>query len=166
MPLKLVKRTGSSAYWITGTVRGSRIRESTGTDDPKLAEEARAAREAESFRGAIHEPVIGVAKHRWPMLMDEATVSEYLTQNCHDLGVLIAAALVPPPREHVSGEWRWNRTELDRAMERLWGLEEQQRHEQSKADTRRLIAAYDPTAPRPGRTVSPTSSRKAGRVAK
>jgi len=54
MPLKLVRRDGSPFYWIAGTVRGERIRESTGTDDARLAEEARATREALAFREAVH----------------------------------------------------------------------------------------------------------------
>ena len=44
--LKVVVRAGSSALYLRGTVRGQRIFESVGTDDPELAEEARAARES------------------------------------------------------------------------------------------------------------------------
>lgn len=60
MPLRLTRRAGSPHYWITGTVRGRRVRESAGTDDSVLAEEARATREAQLYRAAIHnarEPV-------------------------------------------------------------------------------------------------------------
>jgi integrase len=54
MPLKLTKREGSQMFWITGTVSGKRIRESTGTDNRQLAEEKRAAREANVYRADIH----------------------------------------------------------------------------------------------------------------
>ncbi|WP_233256088.1 hypothetical protein [Falsiroseomonas bella] len=54
MPLKVVSRPGTRVLWLSGTVRGQRVRESTGTDDPALAEERRAAREAEIYRGAVH----------------------------------------------------------------------------------------------------------------
>ena len=54
MPLKVVKRSGSKIFWLSGTVDGQRIRESSGTDDRKLAEEKRAAREAEIFRASLH----------------------------------------------------------------------------------------------------------------
>lgn len=59
MPLKLVRRPDSSLLWIVGTVRGQRVRESSGTDDPRLAEEARAARENAAYREAVHGPVRG-----------------------------------------------------------------------------------------------------------
>jgi integrase len=51
--LTLVRRPGRAAFYLRGTVRGIGIFESTGTDDAGLAEEARAAREAELYRGAI-----------------------------------------------------------------------------------------------------------------
>ena len=54
MPLRLIKRPDSALWWIVGTVRGQRIRESTGTDSAEQAEEARAVREAAAFREAIH----------------------------------------------------------------------------------------------------------------
>lgn len=60
MPLRLTRRAGSPFFWITGTVRGQRVRESAGTDNPRLAEEARSAREAQLYRAAVHgtrEPV-------------------------------------------------------------------------------------------------------------
>ncbi|WP_264716493.1 tyrosine-type recombinase/integrase [Limobrevibacterium gyesilva] len=40
--------------WLVGTVRGQRVRESAGTVNPQLAEERRAAREAEIYRSATH----------------------------------------------------------------------------------------------------------------
>lgn len=52
--LKVVERGKSGALWLSGTVRGRRVRESLGTRDRGLAEEARAAREAELFRGALY----------------------------------------------------------------------------------------------------------------
>jgi integrase len=54
MPLRVIRRPGTASLWLSGTVRGRRIRESAGTDDPRLAEEARAAREAEIYRAAVH----------------------------------------------------------------------------------------------------------------
>lgn len=54
MPLRLSRRPGSPYFWITGTVRGQRVRESAGTDNPDLAEEARSAREASLYRAAVH----------------------------------------------------------------------------------------------------------------
>jgi integrase len=63
MPLRVSARPGSRMFWITGTVRGRRIRESAGTDDRALAEEFRAAREAEIYRAAVHgaRPTVTVA---------------------------------------------------------------------------------------------------------
>ena len=52
--LRVVSRAGTRTLYLRGTVRGQRVFESAGTDDPDLAEEARAAREAELFRGAVH----------------------------------------------------------------------------------------------------------------
>ena len=54
MPLKIVTRPDSNILWLSGTVRGQRIRESTGTDCLKLAEEKRAAREADIYRSDLH----------------------------------------------------------------------------------------------------------------
>lgn len=52
--LQVVQRPGRTALYLRGTVRGISVFESAGTDDPALAEEARAAREAELYRGAVH----------------------------------------------------------------------------------------------------------------
>jgi integrase len=52
--LEVVSRPGTQSLYLRGTVRGQRIFESAGTDNPKLAEEARATREAELYRGALH----------------------------------------------------------------------------------------------------------------
>lgn len=52
--LKVVSRKGTTALYLRGTVRGVSIFESTGTDRSELAEEARATREAELYRGAVH----------------------------------------------------------------------------------------------------------------
>jgi integrase len=54
MPLRLSRRAGSSLWWLTGTIAGIRVRESTGTDQRELAEERRATREAELYRAAVH----------------------------------------------------------------------------------------------------------------
>lgn len=52
--LKVVSRKGTSTLYLRGTVRGVRVFETTGTDRPELAEEARATREAELYRSALH----------------------------------------------------------------------------------------------------------------
>ena len=52
--LEVVTRPGTRSLYIRGTVRGQSVYESTGTDNAALAEEARAAREAELYRSAIH----------------------------------------------------------------------------------------------------------------
>jgi integrase len=54
MPLRCTRREGSPFWWLTGTVGGCRVRESTGTDRRELAEERRATREAEIYRSAVH----------------------------------------------------------------------------------------------------------------
>ena len=47
MPLKLIKRKGSPYWQITGTYCGVRVRESTQTDDRRIAEKIRVEREHE-----------------------------------------------------------------------------------------------------------------------
>lgn len=54
MSLRVTRREGSPFWWLTGTIGGRRIRESTGTDSRKIAERKRAAREIEIERNAIH----------------------------------------------------------------------------------------------------------------
>jgi integrase len=53
MSLRIISRPGSKILWLSGTVRGQRIRESTGTNNHQLAEEKRAAREAEVYRSDV-----------------------------------------------------------------------------------------------------------------
>ena len=53
MPLRVRPRQGSATLWITGTIKGRRIRESTGTANPAAAETVRAAREAQLLEDAI-----------------------------------------------------------------------------------------------------------------
>jgi integrase len=52
--LRVVTRKGTATYYLRGTVRGIRVYESAGTTDEALAHEARAAREAQLFRGSVH----------------------------------------------------------------------------------------------------------------
>lgn len=52
--LTVVSRKGTSALYLRGTVRGISVYESTGTSEPALAEEARAAKENELYRRALH----------------------------------------------------------------------------------------------------------------
>ena len=54
MPLKIRKPQGRRYWYITGTLAGKRIYESTGTDSAPLAEEKRAAREAELFKRDLY----------------------------------------------------------------------------------------------------------------
>lgn len=51
--LRVVRRKGYQSLYLRGTVYGIRVYESLGTDDAKLAEEARAIREAEIYRSAV-----------------------------------------------------------------------------------------------------------------
>src|SRR5579864_861037 len=53
MPLKLEKRDGSPYYYLRGTLRGIRVRESTGTDDKAAAEEIKAKREWEILQSSV-----------------------------------------------------------------------------------------------------------------
>ena len=53
--LRVVARPGTALLYLRGTVRGQRVYESAGTDDRALAEEARAAREAELYRAAVYK---------------------------------------------------------------------------------------------------------------
>jgi integrase len=54
MPLRLVKNLQSPFLYMHGSIRGRRIRESTGTGDRSLAEEIKAKREAELFQESIY----------------------------------------------------------------------------------------------------------------
>ncbi|WP_315734216.1 site-specific integrase [Bradyrhizobium sp. SZCCHNR1093] len=54
MPLKLERRTDSPVWYLRGTLRGVRVRESTGTDDRKAAEEIKAKREWEILQGSVY----------------------------------------------------------------------------------------------------------------
>ena len=54
MPLRIVRQPHTTNFWLSGTVLGQRVRESTGTDKPALAEERRAAREAQIYRARVH----------------------------------------------------------------------------------------------------------------
>lgn len=54
MSLKLVRRHGSTNYYLRGSIRGLRVDESTGLSDRKAAEEVLAIRQAEIVRQAIH----------------------------------------------------------------------------------------------------------------
>jgi len=54
MPLKVTTRKGRTGLWITGTVKGVRVRESAGTDSRSLAEEIRARREQEIIRADLY----------------------------------------------------------------------------------------------------------------
>lgn len=54
MPLKVVRREGTKTLYIHGTVRGQRVRESTGTDLQDQAEAYRAKREAEIWANSVY----------------------------------------------------------------------------------------------------------------
>lgn len=53
MPLKIVKRKGTDALYLRGSVRGQGVYESTGTSDPKQAEAIRVKREAELWQASV-----------------------------------------------------------------------------------------------------------------
>lgn len=53
MPLKIVKRAGTEALYVRGTVRGQSVFESTGTADPAQAESYRARRDAELWQRSV-----------------------------------------------------------------------------------------------------------------
>lgn len=52
--LRVISRKGTPALYIRGTVKGVIVFETTGTSDPRRAEEYRALREAEIYTAAIH----------------------------------------------------------------------------------------------------------------
>ena len=54
MPLKLERKAGRPNWYLRGTLRGVRVRESCGTDDKEAAEEIRAKREWEILQGSIY----------------------------------------------------------------------------------------------------------------
>ncbi|MGC5748458.1 tyrosine-type recombinase/integrase [Gluconobacter sp. NFX36] len=54
MPLKVYKRPNSETLYVRGTVKGQGVYESTGTADPRQAEEYRAKREAELWQEGIY----------------------------------------------------------------------------------------------------------------
>lgn len=54
MSLKVIKRPGTATLYVSGSVAGSRVRESTGTSDPRRAEIYRAKREAELWDRSVH----------------------------------------------------------------------------------------------------------------
>jgi len=54
MPLKIVTRANTETLYLRGTVRGRSIYESTGTTDPRQAEEYRAKREAEIWKESLY----------------------------------------------------------------------------------------------------------------
>lgn len=54
MPLKLERRADSPVWYIRGTLRGVTIRESTGVDDRKAAEEIKAKREWEILQRSVY----------------------------------------------------------------------------------------------------------------
>lgn len=56
MPLKLVKRKDSKAWWIRGTVHGQEVYETTRTHDKEVAEAIRIKREAGLVSDAVYGP--------------------------------------------------------------------------------------------------------------
>jgi integrase len=54
MSIKLVRRPKSPNWIMRGTVRGTRVEESTGTDERRIAEEIRAKREAELLAQSVY----------------------------------------------------------------------------------------------------------------
>lgn len=54
MPLRVTRRAGTTLWQITGTVAGQRVRQSAGTAERRLAQEAATALEAKLYRAAVH----------------------------------------------------------------------------------------------------------------
>ncbi len=54
MPLRVVRRPKSPLFYVRGTIAGVRVEESTRTSDRKLADQYRAKREAEIYRGDLY----------------------------------------------------------------------------------------------------------------
>lgn len=98
MSLRLCQRAGSQLWWVTGTVAGVRVRETTGTADRRLADEYRATREAELYRAAIHgaparratfsEVVVSYLQHAGP---HSASTRQRLKRITDHFGHIIAA---------------------------------------------------------------------------
>jgi integrase len=94
--LKVVSRKGRKTLWLSGTVAGVRIRESTGTDQRRVAEEVRAKREAELIRehhfGAGQKITIGQAVH---VYLDAGHSGRFLTPIIEAIGERRIADLTP-----------------------------------------------------------------------
>ncbi len=71
MPLRVVRHPRSASLYIRGTVRGTAVYESAGTDSPALAEQYRARREAEIYEQTLYG--------RRPSITFAAAVETYLT---------------------------------------------------------------------------------------
>ncbi len=84
--LTVVQRKGTSALYLRGSVRGIRVFKSPGTDDPELAEEARATREAEIYRIALHG--------ERPRVTFAAAALDYLRNRQHSQNTKIAVGRV------------------------------------------------------------------------
>lgn len=54
MPLTIRRRKGSRNLYLRGSVRGIAVDESTGTDDPEIADAIRIRREAELLKRSVH----------------------------------------------------------------------------------------------------------------
>jgi integrase len=54
MPLKIYQRPDSDNWYLRGTLRGIRVRESCGTDEKEIAEEIKAKREWEILHSSVH----------------------------------------------------------------------------------------------------------------
>ena len=59
---------------------------------------------------------------RWPVLMRLQTAADYTERTRAQFRALVRAGLMPPGRD-VEGVEQWSRRELDRAVERLFGME-------------------------------------------
>lgn len=79
MPLRLVRRAGSSFWWVAGTIAGRRIRESTGTGNRALADEFRAARESTLWKR-------GSKQHARQILLSGADSARVRTKLCKTFG--------------------------------------------------------------------------------
>jgi hypothetical protein len=55
----------------------------------------------------------------WPLLMDLATACAFLGYTRAQFRALVAAGLLPPPREPVPGKPQWHRVEVELATARV-----------------------------------------------
>jgi hypothetical protein len=88
----------------------------------------------------------------WPLLMDQPTLQRYLSLTRRQLKAYLAAGLVPPAREHLPGQLRWHRGEVDASIARAWGMRQAEEPGDAIREAKqRLEGLAGPARLRPGR---------------